>query len=239
MLPREHQKWLVSQPPTVLSQRHANVESYALDRLFPSVDMHNELMINVVKRHMAGRIGNVQSVMYQEMSGLIDERLGGMSDKSGAWTEVNLATFLRDVILRMGYRVHVGEELCRDKQFAAASWNMTLWAGIGTMIIGQFSPPFLKAPFGWLCSLPISWSLRRYRDIILPVFQDQIVKVGQKLADPGMDYEPPQDAMTWTAQILLEKNPDGERLEDIIDNFMTLVSFRVPTNHSPEAEGHA
>jgi hypothetical protein len=53
---------------------------------------------------MVGRIGTVQAVMYREMSGLVDQRLGegvGMTGKNFAWRDVSLASFIRDVVLRM------------------------------------------------------------------------------------------------------------------------------------------
>ncbi|KAH8677668.1 cytochrome P450 [Xylariales sp. PMI_506] len=238
MLPREYQKWLVSLPDGVLSQRVANVESYALDHLFPSVDMHNEVMINVVKRYMSGRIGVVQSAMYEQMREVIDTWLGGSAEEGSkqgrrgdeGWREVNLSLFVRDVVLRTGYRVHVGSELCRDEAFIRASWGMTFWAGVGTMIIGQFSPPLLKWPLGLLCSLPITRNIRKYRRIIYPVLRGRLDDIARAKADPvSSTYEPPEDAMTWTAQQLLEKNPDGETLEGIIDNFMAIFTAAFAT----------
>jgi len=224
MLPAEQQKWLVSHSDKVLSQRVANVESYALNFLFPSVDMHNEVMINVVKRYMSGRIGLIQGDMYDEMRRLIDARLG--TDRE--WKSVRLSTLVRDVVVRTGYRIHVGDDLAHHEGFVKSSWRMTLWAGIGTIIVGQFSPPLLKRPIGYLCSLPISFYIRKYRRIIYPVFKQRLDDIASLKAQPNSGYVPPQDAMTWTAQILQERNPEGATLESIIDNFITIVSRLSP-----------
>lgn len=182
--------------------------------------MMNEVMVNVVKRYMSGRIGVAQADMFNQMRDVVDARLG----TDGGWRQVNLVSFVKDVVVRTGYRVHVGAELCTNEAFINASWGMTFWTGVGTMIIGQFSPPLLKWPLGLLFSLPITYNLRTYRNIIYPVFKDRLAKITRKRVDPAFVYEPPQDAMTWTAQLLLDKNPDGDTLESIIDNFMTLVS---------------
>ncbi len=219
MLPKEQQKWLVSLPDTVLSQRVANVESYALNYLFPSVDMHNEVLINMVKRYMVGRLGAVQDYMYGEMKSLMDDRLG----VDNSWRQINVPTTLKDVVLRTGYRIHVGESLSRNEEFVRSSWRMTLWAGVGTIIVGQFSPKLLKRPIGWLCSLPITYYTQKYRSMIYPVFKDRLEKVERLQADPSFDYEPPKDAMTWTAQTLQERNSGGATLESIMDNFITIA----------------
>ncbi len=219
MLPKELQKWLVSHPDTVLSQRVANVESYALNYLFPSVDMHNEVLINMVKRYMVGRLGSVQEDMYTEMSALVDDRLG----TDGKWRKIDLPTTMKDIVLRTGYRIHVGEGLCRNEEFIRASWNMTLWAGIGTIIVGQFAPKMLKRSIGWLCSLPITYYTKQYRRMIDPIFKDRLEKIKRLREDPGFDYDPPRDAMTWTVQILQERNSEGSTLDTIMDNFITIV----------------
>ncbi|KAI1082424.1 cytochrome P450 [Whalleya microplaca] len=260
MLPQSAQRWLVGQPAGALSQRVANVESYALDRLFPGVDMHNETMITMVKRHMAGRLGLVQDVMAAQLRTLVDARLDPHGSGRGRdddeknpttpaeWQTVNLALFVRDVVTRTGYRIHVGAQLSADPAFIAASWGMTLWAGVGTIIVGQFAPPLLKCGLGLLCSLPISWYIRRYRRVIYPVFKERMEAVERVLSlknggtkgevaaaleceyeDGNESSELPQDAMTWTALTLHERNPDGDTLEGIIDNFITIFTAAFAT----------
>ncbi|KAI0009634.1 hypothetical protein F4779DRAFT_640366 [Xylariaceae sp. FL0662B] len=52
--------------------------------------------------------------------------------------------FFRNVVTRTAGGVHAGAEVSADAAFVLTYWGMMLWAGVGTIVVGQSVPPLLR-----------------------------------------------------------------------------------------------
>jgi len=144
--------------------------------MFPSADPHSEFVPNLVKRHLTS--SQVDTLhhddIYSETKHWADLLLG--CDEN-TWNEVSLFDAVGSIQKRVGYRVYYGQALGRNEELVDILEKMSIWAGLGGLVIGQFSPFVLRRLIGWLFRVPIAYYSSRFRRIWQPVIRERVRKV--------------------------------------------------------------
>lgn len=204
MLPREHLRWMVEQPETVLSARLPQVGRFAIEYLAPGLDVNHDLfMMDVVRKDLTRNLGRLQPSIYQDISESIDELMGMDTDK---WREVCLWETMQKTVFKSTNRVFVGLPLCQDEGYLRSSAAFANWLGAGAIVVGQYMPSVLKPFFGYLTAIPIYIQKNKSFGYLLPVFKERMENIRRKRADPNFEFNEPKDMITWMSTAVID-NP--------------------------------
>lgn len=206
MVPPEHVKWLLEQPPTVMSSKTIREERHASGYLHMGVEFEStEFFLERIMRDLlTKRLDLVQEPMYDEIKHALDTDFGkGARDG----THVKIFPALQQVILRGMCRVFFGPELTQDDHFMTAYHRYILAMGVGTMVIGQL-PRFLKSIVVPAFNLPLWYYRTRTLKFLVPVverrlalgdsktdtydFISQCAKVSQRISPTKTTADPSQ-----------------------------------------------
>lgn len=204
MLPKEHLRWMVEQPETVLSARLPQVGRFAIEYLAPGLDVNHDLfMMDVVRKDLTRNLGRLQPSIYQDISESIDELMGMDTDK---WREVCLWETMQKTVFKSTNRVFVGLPLCQDEGYLRSSAAFANWLGAGAIVVGQYMPSVLKPFFGYLTAIPIYIQKNKSFGYLLPVFKERMENIRRKRADPNFEFNEPKDMITWMSTAVID-NP--------------------------------
>jgi hypothetical protein len=155
----------------------------------------------------------LQAEMYQEIRHWTDLRL----DVSGAWNEVSLFDTVGFILKKTGYRIYFGPELSKNEDLIYTLQVLSNWAAIGGLVIGQFSPPLLRKPIGWLFQIPISHYTSKFKKIWEPAVRDELLRLESGRKGDAARYS----ATAVAAESLLGNKKHS--VESISSNFMIMV----------------
>ncbi|KLU92243.1 hypothetical protein MAPG_11189 [Magnaporthiopsis poae ATCC 64411] len=82
-------------------------------RTFRTLEHPDEMLQNVVKKHLTKRLNTVTGPLARETTFAVDKTFGNSAD----WAEVNVNGALVDVVARLSSRVFLGAELCRNERW--------------------------------------------------------------------------------------------------------------------------
>lgn len=120
--------WLVSQPESLLSAKHAQLDALniAITFLRPEIgeEPHHE---PVVRRELTTHLDAVEACMWDEVGAALGE-LWGQDPKHG-WKEVNLEYTVRRIVARASNRILVGRELCESCHLFTCPLSVTIASG--------------------------------------------------------------------------------------------------------------
>ena len=204
MVPKEHLRWMVEQPETVLSARLPQVGRFAIEYLAPGLDVNHDLfMMDAVRKDLTRNLGRLQSSIYQDMSESIDELMGIDTDN---WREICLWETMQKTVFKSTNRVFVGLPLCQDEGYLRSSAAFANWLGAGAIVVGQYMPSVLKPFFGYLTAIPICIQKNKSFGYLLPVFKERMENIRRKRADPTSEFIEPKDMITWMSTAVID-NP--------------------------------
>lgn len=105
--------WLVSQPDSLLSSKHAQLDALNITTTFlhPEIgqEPHHDTL---VRRELTRHLDAVEGSMWDEVGAALGELWG--EDPEQEWRTVNLECTVRRIVARASNRVFVGRELCKS-----------------------------------------------------------------------------------------------------------------------------
>jgi len=226
VIPPEQVKWILAQPSSVLAQRPALWEGMAIKYMFTSADPRAEFVPALVKRHMSsGHVDMLHQEIYEQIRYWTDRTLSSET----VWKEVSLFDTVGAILKRVGYHIYFGPELSNNEALTATLQKLADWAAVGGLVIGQFSPPLLRKPIGWLFQLPISYYTWNFRRIWEPVIKERLdlmssgnPESGQTKGTESTDFL--HSATAWAADSLFGNRK--HTVESISTNFLIMVRCR-------------
>lgn len=113
ILPPSMLPWLVSQPESLLSSKHAQLDALNITTTFLRPEIgeqpHHEPL---VRRQLTAHLDAVETSMWDEVGAALRELWG--EDWEEGWRKVNLDYTVRRIVARASNRVFVGRELCKS-----------------------------------------------------------------------------------------------------------------------------
>ena len=213
MVPKEHIKWMIEQPETVLSARLPQVGRFAIDYLAPGLDVtHDLFMMDAIRKDLTRNLGRLQPIIYQDIRESIDELMGTDTD---GWREVCLWETMQKIIFKSTNRVFVGLPLCQDEGYLRSSAAFANWLGAGAILVGQYMPSLFKPLFGYLMAIPIYIEKNKAFGYLMPASKERMENIRRKRSDPTFEFEEPKDMITWVATAVIDNpttrhsNPKG------------------------------
>lgn len=226
MLPREHIKWLTTQPETVLSVWPVRSKRRALGAMITTVEHKSTVAFidNIVGRFLTRNLGSIQADVADEIKTTVDSILGLHEN---AWHEVNLVQTFQKIGDRSGIRALFGLSLCRDEHFVRILNHYKVLMGIGIFLSGQL-PPLICPVVGALLVLPFRFCKARATRVLTPVItqcmQDIVDEERNEIAAKNMQ----QDFLAQSIRAIMKDKHNAYRndAQDVADQFLVLVSIR-------------
>lgn len=118
--------WLISQPESILSAKHAQLDALNITTTFlrPGIGLepHHEPL---VRRELTAHLDAIEASMWEEVGGALAELWG---EDSEGWRKVNLDFTVRRIVARGSNRVMIGPELCKARSISICIISYSLRA---------------------------------------------------------------------------------------------------------------
>lgn len=173
MLPKEHVRWLIAQPETVLSAWAVRLQRNGLRFMSIAVDFHSTTYFieEIAGTFLRRNIDSVQHEIFDEIHASVDSTLGEDESK---WNDLDLHLFLFSTVTRTITRVFFGLPTCRDERYTQLLQRFTFAMGLNTVFLGQL-PPWIFKPVAGLLLNPVLWFYRRTAvTFLLPIITKRI-----------------------------------------------------------------
>ncbi|GIC94717.1 cytochrome P450 [Aspergillus udagawae] len=213
ILPQEHIKWIIDQPPTVLCPRRAAYTRMGVRYVAPGfTPAISEILHSAIKLHLNKKFDNLKAEMYDQMSWAIDRSFG----TADCVSKVSLARALRYTVYHTLVPVLAGRELAKNERFVEAIISSSQWFGAASTVVGQCLPPPARGVIGWVLQKPIGYVQRRYLRYLMPIVRERLRRLQE-------ETEVPEDMVTWLCQVILTtRGADGAE-EMFADAFNLLL----------------
>lgn len=202
MVPREHIRWVLDQPPDVLSISEARLDKFALDIILPEYDEAvDRVFLDTIHRKMTRNLFKLQEILAEELSHGIDAALGTDTEN---WVEANVWQTIERPVFSALVRILVGQSVCRNDDFREDVSRFSKAFGFSSIVVGRLLPRFLKPLLGRLLS---GLTLIRQRYMLkkwwTPLVKERFNNLLKKSQDPSFDYTPTEDLITWASDALM------------------------------------
>ncbi|MCJ1349125.1 hypothetical protein MMC31_007361 [Peltigera leucophlebia] len=175
----------------------------------------NDQFILAIRRNLTRNLAGTQKIIVDVLRISLDATIE-RADRS--WHEINLVEFLTPAMSNAIKRILVGQELCGDEAFLETFERFNSYLGICAILIGQYVPYFLAAPFGRLASITVGHHRKKALKYIVPEAQARLNAIQLAKRDPAFDYKPPMAIVHWVIGTC--KN---QRVKDISEAILALA----------------
>ncbi|KAK6080558.1 cytochrome P450 [Seiridium cupressi] len=220
ILPPSMLHWLVSQPESVLSAKHAQLDALNITTTFlrPEIgeEPHHEPL---VRRELTAHLDAVEASMWDEVGAALAEVWG--KEGGEGWRKVNLDKTVRHVVARASNRVFIGRELCRNTAFILSV--ITYVTRVSTYgLLLSLVPRRLRPLAAPVARFPIATSYAPCEAHLLPLFKDFVAR---HESDP--QSLPPHLFATWlVASSHTRFSPESlERTPDFLSRRVMALNF--------------
>lgn len=170
-----------------------------------------------IRRDLTRNLGRTQKVSFDTIRALVDQLMGLNHD---TYIQVNLDDVIGPVVSGVSNRMLVGDVLYHTKGFRKSLASFGNILGLGSLLIGQFAPFFVRPVVGFVAGVVVRVYRRRALKFMVPAARERINNIKRKKEDPGWEYEAPLDIMQW----VILACPDGSA-EEIAAVILSLVGF--------------
>lgn len=133
---------------------------------FSVTDRHDEMLQNIVKKHLTKTLNTVTGALSMEATFAMDHVFGS----SPEWQTIPLQKSLSSVIARLSSRVFLGDEICRNEEWLAITTQYTTHAFAASLDLSTI-PGFFKPILAFFLDKyrPVREDVKRAREIMAPV----------------------------------------------------------------------
>lgn len=179
---------------------------FGLEYLIPPIRKElNDGMSLAIRRDLTRNLGRTQQLSFDT----IRERVDTLMGLQQSWHEVDLVGVLKPTINGVSYLMLVGGTLYHNEAFMKSLESVALSLGIGSLLIGQFIPPFILPFIGYPIKFLVYLYRKRALKYLVPEIQHRMNLIQRDKADQSFSYEPPLDIVHWSIMAC----PDGTATE--------------------------
>ena len=221
-------RWLVSQADGIFSQREVLNTKFAVKYLSPPIPIEISAQVALaLRRDLTRNLGGTQKTVFDILRLSLDAII---ERDDTSWHEIDLVAILQPAITSATNRILVGKDLCVNETFLVAFGKFSDYLGIGAVVIGQYMPYFLAAPFGYMASIAVRLYRRKALKYLVPEVQARMDAIQLAKSDPAFDYKPPVDVIQWSIGTC--ESASARHVSDAILSLVssfTLLRFGVPS----------
>ncbi|KAK5119965.1 hypothetical protein LTR85_007041 [Meristemomyces frigidus] len=222
IIPREQIKWLIDHDDrgvSVSEMHHEQLEGayiftdpYLLERPF-----HEDVVHKALARKIALLVPEVQDEMQHAMDDVF-----GLDIEE--WREVCVFEAMMKVIARVSNRMFVGLPLCRNEEYLA---NASAFAQdiITDVALFSFIPKTLKPLIAPILTIPNRRHYRGTAKHTLPLIKERLQLMDRKACDPSLDWEEPNDYISWHINLARAENNARELDPVLISRRLLPINF--------------
>ncbi|KAI2472417.1 cytochrome P450 [Annulohypoxylon bovei var. microspora] len=168
---------------------HGNVRGFDPIQFF----VRSDILIAVVRKHLLRPSPSMTKRMSEEAEFALSKTISNSSD----WHEMDLSSFLADLVARLSARIFVGDELCRDEEWLHSSKHYHHSWFIGALKLHDWPWP-LRHLVHWVipeCKV-MKASLKKQREILAQSVAKRR-EMKQAAAAAGKEVPEFDDAFGW------------------------------------------
>jgi hypothetical protein len=158
-------------------------------------------MINALRLNLQRNLGRFQACMVEGIGDSIDTFLGKNEED---WKSVCTWETMERTLQKSTLGTLIGEPLYDDEVFIKSWTSFQFWFGVGTTVVGCFSPALIQPLLGYLFRIPINMSSHRCLKQLVPVIKERWEKVENLKTDLSFEDEIPDDFMTCLVKGAIE-----------------------------------
>ncbi|KAL4737600.1 cytochrome P450 [Aspergillus similis] len=213
LIPNRYMKWMLSQPPDVLSSHEAIVETVQARWAFGNTryltdQWHFDIIRAALRPLSKAGIVEFQEELERSMSCVLGH------DRVN-WKTVNPTKAMKRILLQATARYIVGSPLCADEQFLR--WILIFIEGITPVAeLLRLTPRGLRSVIGHIFSIPRLVVIQKLKTILRPHYDERLsfIRSGQS------PEEGPQDFLQVMMRDLYERNSADLNLHFITINIL-------------------
>jgi hypothetical protein len=216
-----------------LSQRLAVIELGGFSDILPSmtaptIDKLGSFMIKTLVSKSRNGIDYVQESMLDEIRTIIDSTLGYDQD---SWKEIRLSELMPKIMARTSARVITGKSLSRNKNLMNSCERCSFWIELRSVIIGSYSPPFIRTILSCLIHYPMSYMFNNCINSLIPLIEQRRHCIENWQSKAISAVEPPESWLTWSIMASLAgKYGDVITPKQMAEIMMAMVCSRLNIN---------
>lgn len=216
-------RWMVSQGDGIFSQREVLNTKFAVKYLNPPIPLEiSDRVALALRRDLTRNLGRTQKTVFTTMRLYMDAII---EREDCSWHEFDLVKILQPAIASAINSILVGQALCANPIFLESFGNFSDYLGIASVVIGQYVPYFLAAPFGHLAWVGVSLYRRKALKYLIPEVQARMDAIKLAQTDPAFDYKPPADVIQWS--IMACENATAQSISDAILSLVSLFILSI------------
>ncbi|KAK5127729.1 hypothetical protein LTR08_004229 [Meristemomyces frigidus] len=219
---REDIKWLIDHDDrgvSVSEMHHEQLEGahvftdpYLLERPF-----HED----VIHRSLARKLPQLIPDVQDEVAHAMDDVFGVDTEE---WKEICVFEAMMSVIARISNRMFVGLPLCRNEEYLENAKGFAQDIMSGVAMLG-FVPKALKPLVVPLLTFPNRRHYRGTAKYTLPLIKERLELMDRKAQDPSLDWQEPNDYITWHINLARAENNARELDPILISRRLLPINF--------------
>lgn len=217
-------RWLVGQAEGIFSQREVLNTKFAVRYLNPPIpDEISGQVALALRRDLTRNLGRTQKTVFDTLRQYLDAII---ERDDSSWHEVDLVKILQPAIAGATNCILVGQVLCANPVFLESFGSFSDYLGLAAVVIGQYVPYFLSAPFGYLASIGVRLYRRKALKYLIPEVQARMDAIELAKTDPAFDYKPPADVIQWS--VMTCENATAQNVSDAILSLVSSFILFIP-----------
>ena len=222
VIPREQLPWLLEQPDNVLSTSAYHYTTLEGDYAFTDPQMLKDpFHEHVVHKYLPRNLSKIVPGIQEEVENAMDISWG-LDTRS--WKRLTVWDNLMFIISHVTNRMFVGLPLCRNKDYLD---NMSSFAMdvVASLFMLSFVPTWLKPIAGPIITIPNRRHWAATAKYTLPLIDERKGMMQRKKEDKTLEWEEPNDYLTWHIALATAENRQDELDTDIISRRLMPINF--------------
>lgn len=222
LVPREQLPWLLDLPDNVLSTSAYHYKTLEGDYAFTNPQMLKDpYHEHVVHKSLPRNLNKIVPGIQEEVENAMNISWG---TDTQSWKELTVWDNVMFIISHVTNRMFVGLPLCRNKDYLdnMSSFAMDVITCIMTM---GFVPRWLKPIVGPIITTPNRRHWAATTKYTYPLIDGRKAMMEKKKQNPNIEWEAPNDYLTWHIGLATAENRQDELNTKIISQRLMPINF--------------
>ncbi|KAK8021976.1 hypothetical protein PG993_012743 [Apiospora rasikravindrae] len=223
IVPREHASAIANAPDSELDP-YPVADEYMQKDYTMTIRPNEAIIIETIRKHLTGKsLESMLPTIEEEIEASFDDTWGTNYDD---WTEIHPWSATIQIASRTLNRVLSGPTICRNPLYIASLISYMRDVLLDAVIIRAF-PRIPRPVAAAFVTRRLRRNLKTFTKLMLPHVEERVRQMRRKQEDPDLDWEAPNDFITWHVEASYRAKSAYERDPYIICerlNVMNLVA---------------
>ncbi|KAK8108374.1 Cytochrome P450 monooxygenase gloP [Apiospora sp. TS-2023a] len=193
IVPKEHANAIANAPDSELDP-YPVADEYMQEDYTLTIRPNEAIIIETIRKHLTGKsLEAMFPTIQEEIEASFDDTWGMNCDD---WTEIRPWSATVQIASRTLNRVLSGPTTCRNPLYISSLISYMRDVLINALIIRAF-PRILRPIAAFFITRRMRRNLQNFTNLMLPHVEERVQQMKRKQEDPTLDWEPPNDFITW------------------------------------------